>query len=198
MKGSCVYLCSFFLSFFLSFLSFSGSVFLLCQGTRLAESEWVAELGKASVSIYPHHYPHWATPHRHTHRVQSPISSPQDDTLTSGEVPACDYRQRRRTVQRCWGKVFNGAQEWQRLKYLLFILICNLLSKAKTCRFLQREIRTSHQHITPILRNCSLLKWNSCQNECIWVKASCKCIITTKEAPLRFTVSPFSGQTIFH
>ena len=33
--------------------------------------------------------------------------------------------------------------------------------------------------------------------ECIWVKPSCKSIITMKEALLRFTVFSFSGQTHF-
>ena len=106
MKGSYVYLCSFFLSFFLPFfLSFFLPFFLVLLRFGLFAlpgdsfgcewvSERVAELGKASVSIYPHHYPHWATPHRHTHRVQSPLCSPPDDTLTSGKVLACDYRRR--------------------------------------------------------------------------------------------------------
>ena len=34
--------------------------------------------------------------------------------------------------------------------------------------------------------------------ECIWVKPSCKSIITMKEALLRFTVVSFSGKLIFH
>ena len=33
--------------------------------------------------------------------------------------------------------------------------------------------------------------------ECIWVKPSCKSIITTKDALLRFTVFSFLGQTLF-
>ena len=85
---------SFFLPFFLVLLRFG--LFALPGDSFGCEwvSERVAELGKASVSIYPHHYPHWATPHRHTHRVQSPLCSPPDDTLTSGKVLACDYRRR--------------------------------------------------------------------------------------------------------
>ena len=83
-----------FLPFFLVLLRFG--LFALPGDSFGCEwvSERVAELGKASVSIYPHHYPHWATPHRHTHRVQSPLCSPPDDTLTSGKVLACDYRRR--------------------------------------------------------------------------------------------------------
>ena len=47
------------------------------------------------------------------------------------------------------------------------------------------------------------IKWNSqkCNLcffcECIWVKPSCKSMITTIEALLRFTIFSFSGQTHF-
>lgn len=76
MKASCVCLC--FLSRLLRFFPPPH------QGTRLAVSKWAAELGKASVSIYPHHYPHLPLV-SHTHRVQALIWSTQDDTLTSGK-----------------------------------------------------------------------------------------------------------------
>ena len=61
--------------------------------------------------------------------------------------------------------------------------------------------RTKHLHLRSTrLKNKVMLKWNSRQNATffLWLhKCSCKSIITTKKALLRFTIFSFSGQTHF-
>lgn len=60
------------------------------------------QLETASASIYPHHYPHLPLLPK-THRAQSPISSPQDDTLTSGKCcHVITEEQQRRDAKTRW------------------------------------------------------------------------------------------------
>ena len=87
-----------FLSFFLSSLSFSGSVFSLCQGTRLAVSEWVSEW----LSWEKHQYQFI---HTITH-----IEQHHTDTHTEFSLHSAAHRTTLWPLEKCW-HVITGGEE---------------------------------------------------------------------------------------